>query len=61
MSRCSLSMACGRGGDGGGAAVTRDSAGISIVENTGPAWTAGQEWTVIDSAVIGHRRTTSTA
>jgi hypothetical protein len=47
-----LAGACGRAGDGGGAAVTRDSAGIAIVENTGAAWTSGQEWKVIDSAVI---------
>ena len=41
---------CGGGGDGG-AAVTRDSAGIAIVENSGPVWTAGQEWKV-DSVVL---------
>lgn len=43
--------ACGGGGDGGGAAVTRDSAGIAIVENTGPVWSAGQEWKV-DSVIL---------
>jgi hypothetical protein len=42
---------CGGGGDGGSAAVTRDSAGIAIVENTGSAWTAGQEWKV-DSVIL---------
>lgn len=42
--------ACG-GGDGGGAAVTRDSAGIAIVENTAPVWAAGQEWKV-DSVIL---------
>ena len=42
--------ACG-GGKGGGAAVTRDSAGIAIVENTVPAWAAGQGWKV-DSVVL---------
>lgn len=29
-----------------GAVVTRDSAGIEIVEATAPAWTAGQEWRI---------------
>ena len=43
--------ACGGGGEGGGAAVTRDSAGIAIVENTGPVWSAGQEWKV-DSVIL---------
>lgn len=42
---------CGGGGDRGGAAVTRDSAGIAIVENTGAAWAAGQEWKV-DSVIL---------
>jgi len=42
---------CRGGGDGGGAAVTRDSAGIAIVENTGPVWSAGQEWKV-DSVIL---------
>ncbi len=44
--------ACGSAGGGGGAAVTRDSAGIAIVENTGAAWASGQEWKVIDSVVV---------
>src|SRR5688572_205199 len=43
--------ACGGGGDDGGAPVTRDSAGIAIVENTGAAWTRGQEWKV-DSVIL---------
>ena len=47
-----LVAGCGSAGEGGGAAaVTRDSAGIAIVENTASAWTAGQEWTV-DSVLL---------
>ena len=46
-----LAAACGGAGEGGRAAVTRDSAGISIVENTASAWTAGQEWKV-DSMIL---------
>jgi hypothetical protein len=42
---------CGGDGEGGRAPVTRDSAGIAIVENTAPAWTAGQEWQV-DSVIL---------
>lgn len=44
--------ACGNAGGGGSAAVTRDSAGIAIVENTGASWASGQEWKVIDSAAL---------
>lgn len=41
------------GTEGGGAApVARDSAGITIVENTGPAWGQGQEWKVGDSVLL---------
>jgi hypothetical protein len=46
--------ACG-GASGGlkpGAATTRDSAGISIVENSGPAWSAQARWTVVDSPLV---------
>jgi len=46
------SAACGGNGGAGGAAVTRDSAGVSIVENSGPVWAAGQEWKVIDSVMV---------
>lgn len=44
--------ACGGGADSAGSASTRDSAGITIVENTGPAWPAGGGWKVIDSAAV---------
>ena len=47
-----LAGACGRAGDGGGAAVTRDSAGVSIVENTGPVWREGEAWRVLDSVLV---------
>ena len=43
--------ACGGAGDGGSAAVTRDSAGIAIVENSRASWSAGQEWT-LDSVLL---------
>jgi hypothetical protein len=46
-----LSMACG-GGSAAGTAATRDSAGITIVENSGPAWTAANGWRVIDSPSV---------
>ena len=35
-----------------GAAVTRDSSGIRIVENAGPAWRAGAGWTVSDTPLV---------
>jgi hypothetical protein len=47
-----LAGACDSAGGGGGGAVTRDSAGVAIVENAGPAWAAGQEWKVLDSAIV---------
>ena len=46
-----LVAGCGGGGEGREAAVTRDSAGIAIVESTAPVWTAGQEWKV-DSVIL---------
>ena len=42
---------CGGGGDSGGAAVTRDSAGVAIVENSQADWTADQAWAV-DSVIL---------
>ncbi len=45
-------LACAGGGGGGGKASSRDSAGISIVENTGPAWPADRGWKVADSPMI---------
>jgi 6-bladed beta-propeller protein len=43
--------ACG-GKPGSGAAVTRDSAGIQIVENGGPVWKPGEGWKVVDSPLV---------
>ena len=45
---------CGGGGGGAkaGAATTRDSAGVKIVENAGPAWGSGQGWKVVDSPLV---------
>jgi hypothetical protein len=34
------------------APVRRDSAGVQIVENTGPMWPAGSGWTVVDSPLV---------
>ena len=39
------------GGPGGGAPITRDSAGIAIVETSGASWSAGREWT-LDSVLL---------
>ena len=47
-----LVAACGGGRDAGAPAVTRDSAGIAIVENSAPQWQAGQEWRLSDSALL---------
>jgi hypothetical protein len=48
-----VAVACGEGGEGKpGAAVTRDSAGVRIVENSGPAWAGGKGWTVVDSPLV---------
>jgi hypothetical protein len=47
-----LVAGCGGDAGGGGKASTRDSAGISIVENTGPAWPADRGWIVVDSPMI---------
>ena len=44
-------LACGAGRTGG-SAVTRDSAGIAIVDNTGPKWGGAEAWTVVDTAVL---------
>jgi hypothetical protein len=44
-----LAGACGRAGDGGGTAATRDSAGIAIVENSRAAWASGGAWRLADS------------
>jgi hypothetical protein len=43
--------ACGDGAKPG-TAVTRDSAGVRIVENAGPAWKTGAGWRVADSALV---------
>ena len=44
-------LGCGGAGDNGAAAVTRDSAGVAIVENSRAAWAADQAWTV-DSVIL---------
>jgi len=35
-----------------GSATTRDSAGVRIVDNAGPAWVGDTRWTVGDSALV---------
>jgi len=45
-------IACGGGGGAGGTAATRDSAGITIVENAGSAWPADRGWKVADSPLV---------
>lgn len=54
VASCALWLvACGGGATvKSGAAKTRDSAGIRIVDNSGPAWSAGQGWTVVDSPLV---------
>jgi hypothetical protein len=47
-----LVAACGSAAGGGGSAVTRDSAGIQIVESSGPAWETGKGWRVVDSPLV---------
>lgn len=46
--------ACGSGaGDSRpGKATTRDSAGVSVVDNAGPAWSGAARWTVVDSPLV---------
>ena len=43
--------ACGSG-SGAGSAVSRDSAGITIVENSGAKWAEGTGWRVPDSVLV---------
>jgi hypothetical protein len=49
---CVLTAACSGKTGGAGTASTRDSAGVSIVENTGPVWAADRGWKVIDSPLV---------
>jgi hypothetical protein len=46
-----VAIAC-KSGTPSGIAVTRDSAGIRIVENSGPAWEIGKGWSVVDSPLV---------
>jgi hypothetical protein len=46
------STACGAADVRVGEAIVRDSAGITIVENDGPVWRSGQEWTVDTEAYL---------
>jgi hypothetical protein len=47
-----LLVGCADAGARSGTTATRDSAGIAIVENTGPAWTEGRGWKVVDSPMV---------
>ncbi len=51
ISAFALSTACGRQSEGGGY-VTRDSAGVAIVENTRGAWTETTGWRASDTPVL---------
>ena len=39
-------------GTGGSPAVVRDSAGVRIVESTGPLWRRGQQWTIDERPLL---------
>jgi hypothetical protein len=45
-------IACGSGDSAGRAAAIRDSAGITIVENSGPAWAGNAGWRVADNPLV---------
>lgn len=47
-----VASACGGGAGDQVAAVVRDSAGITIVENSDPAWAPGASWTVDTAALV---------
>lgn len=52
-SALALATACSGTGERGAAAPTvRDSAGITIVENSGTAWAGGNGWVVADSPIV---------
>jgi len=44
--------ACSSASGGSGNMVTRDSAGVRIVENSAPSWPKDQGWTVEDSPLV---------
>jgi hypothetical protein len=46
-----LAAACA-GGAGGPGYTVRDSAGVAIVENLGPAWGDGDSWEVLEPAAV---------
>lgn len=45
-------LGCGDKAGSAGSASTRDSAGITIVENSGPAWSEGNGWRVVDTPLV---------
>ncbi|MEK6688603.1 MAG: hypothetical protein AABZ01_09125 [Gemmatimonadota bacterium] len=51
LSLAATLTACGGSGAKAGASV-RDSAGITIVENTDPVWGASDAWVVVDSPTV---------
>ena len=52
-SALALAAACsGTAGRGAAAPTVRDSAGITIVENTGTAWAEGGGWALADSPMV---------
>lgn len=54
LGAATLALIAGCPGDAGGGwkVSTRDSAGISIVENTGPAWQTDRGWAVVDTPLV---------
>ncbi len=51
LSLAATLAACG-GSSARAAASVRDSAGITIVENTAPVWGASDAWVVVDSPTV---------
>lgn len=48
-----IGACAGSGSEGAAASATRrDSAGVQIVENSGPLWTDAKAWTVTDSPLV---------
>ena len=54
LSALSALSACAPGNEAATASgpTRRDSAGVQIVENTGPVWASGAGWTVVDSPLV---------
>jgi hypothetical protein len=62
LAGAALAAGCAGGGSSAAGPAVRDSAGIRIVENSGPLWAEGTGWTVPDTPTvdIGGRETEPT-